>query len=74
VRTHTRYFEQITLPATCAPGHEELSAIAPAKDRKSVESIIVSDPAAMGSVSAVRGRPGAMHGAIRIWPASALVS
>jgi hypothetical protein len=70
-----RYFEQITLPATCAPGHEELSAIAPAKDRKSVESIMVSDPAAMGSTSAVReGRPVPMQGAIRVWPASALAS
>ncbi len=32
------YFEQITLPATCAPGHEELTAIVPANERKSVES------------------------------------
>lgn len=40
-----RYLEQIRLPATFAPGHEELSAIAPAKDRKRVESIMVSAPA-----------------------------
>ncbi len=71
---HAPYFEQITLPATCAPGHEELPAIVPAKDRKSVESMNVSDPAWMGTGSGVReGRPvpaGIMQGAIRVWPPS----
>jgi hypothetical protein len=28
--------EQITLPATCAPGHEEPAAMVPVKETKSV--------------------------------------
>ena len=75
-RVVLRYFEQITLPATCAPGHEEPAAVVPAKERKSLESTMANDPAAMGSGSGVWDGPpvpmGTMQGDIRVWPAWAL--
>src|SRR5262249_43418507 len=75
-RLHSRHFAQIRVPTILAPGHEEPAAVVPANDRKSVESVRVSAPVAMGSGSGgwdrTPGPPGTMQGAIRGWPAPAM--
>jgi hypothetical protein len=51
-----RGIEQMTLPATWASGHEEAASMVPPKERKSVESTVLRDPAAMRS-KMPRGHP-----------------